>query len=211
MELNDKQIHIIEIAERMFAEQGYGETSIRDIAKESGINIAMVSYYFGSKEKLMEAIFHYRINHSWFTVQEIFEKTTLNPLEKVLALIDSFVEKLNDKACFHSIIVRQQLLGEKSPMLEMLNQSRQRNFKLINDLVLEGQRVGAFKPNVDVPFLMMTMVGTGYQVMHSKQYYKEIAGIKAEDEKSFEVEMKLRLKNHLHQIITSLLTHTPSL
>ena len=65
MEHNDKQVHIIETAEKLFALHGFAGTSIRDISREAGINVAMVSYYFGSKEKLMEAIFHHRITHAW--------------------------------------------------------------------------------------------------------------------------------------------------
>lgn len=205
MELNEKQVHIIKIAERLFAEQGYDGTSIRDISKEADTNIAMVSYYFGSKEKLMEAIFHYRINHSWFSVQEILENGNLNPMEKILALVDSFVDRLADKSYFHSIVVRQQLLGERSPMLEMLNESRQRNFKLINGLVLEGQQQGIFHPDVDVAMLMITMVGTGYQLMHSKQYYKNVSGIEIQDAQALDLDLKARLKRHLHQIMKSLL------
>ena len=44
MELNEKQIKILEVAEKMFAENGYDGTSIRAIAKEADINIAMISY-----------------------------------------------------------------------------------------------------------------------------------------------------------------------
>ena len=55
-EFNDKQIQILEVAETLFAEKGFDGTSIRDISKEAKINIAMVSYYFGSKERLLEAL-----------------------------------------------------------------------------------------------------------------------------------------------------------
>ena len=48
---NDKQIQILEVAEILFAEKGFDGTSIRNIAKLAKINIAMVSYYFGSKER----------------------------------------------------------------------------------------------------------------------------------------------------------------
>ena len=57
---NDKQINILQIAEKQFAEHGFDGTSIRDISKEAKINIAMISYYFGSKEKLLEALILFR-------------------------------------------------------------------------------------------------------------------------------------------------------
>jgi len=60
---NEKQIQIIEAAEKLFSENGFDGTSVRDIAEEAGVNLAMISYYFGSKEKLMESIFKHRGEH----------------------------------------------------------------------------------------------------------------------------------------------------
>ena len=54
MKFNDKQIEILNVAERLFAEEGFDGTSVRDIAKNANVNVAMISYYFGSKEKLLD-------------------------------------------------------------------------------------------------------------------------------------------------------------
>ncbi len=42
---------------KLFAEQGYAKTSIRQIALAAGANVAAVSYYFGNKEGLYRAVF----------------------------------------------------------------------------------------------------------------------------------------------------------
>jgi len=60
MNYSEKQLQIIGTAERLFSTKGFDGTSVRDIADEAGVNIAMISYYFGSKEKLMEALFERR-------------------------------------------------------------------------------------------------------------------------------------------------------
>lgn len=41
----------------LFADQGYTKTSIRQIAVEAGTNVAAISYYFGGKAGLYQAIF----------------------------------------------------------------------------------------------------------------------------------------------------------
>lgn len=56
MEYNDKEAHILQMAEHVFASYGYNETSIRRIAKDAKVNLAMVHYYFGTKEKLLYAV-----------------------------------------------------------------------------------------------------------------------------------------------------------
>jgi AcrR family transcriptional regulator len=48
-DFNEKQIQILLVSETLFAEKGFDGTSIRNIAKEAKINIAMVSYYFVQK------------------------------------------------------------------------------------------------------------------------------------------------------------------
>jgi AcrR family transcriptional regulator len=40
---------ILAAARKKFAEQGYEGTSVRQIASEADVNIAMISYYFGGK------------------------------------------------------------------------------------------------------------------------------------------------------------------
>jgi AcrR family transcriptional regulator len=64
MEYNAKQLQIIEVAERLFSQKGFAGTSVRDIAQEADVNVSMISYYFGSKEKLIEALFQLRMTES---------------------------------------------------------------------------------------------------------------------------------------------------
>ena len=49
---------LLDAAEGLFCERGFKGTSIRDIAASAGCNIASVNYYFGSKEKLYEEVWH---------------------------------------------------------------------------------------------------------------------------------------------------------
>jgi AcrR family transcriptional regulator len=47
---------IKEAARTVFMKKGYSATRTRDIAKEAGLNLALLNYYFRSKEKLFEII-----------------------------------------------------------------------------------------------------------------------------------------------------------
>ena len=38
---------ILYSAEKLFADKGFAATSTRDIAKSAGVNVSMISYYFG--------------------------------------------------------------------------------------------------------------------------------------------------------------------
>lgn len=57
---------ILEVAKQLFIENGYKGTSVRDIASESGTNVAMVNYYFRSKYNLFELVFEQTLEMLWF-------------------------------------------------------------------------------------------------------------------------------------------------
>jgi AcrR family transcriptional regulator len=47
---------ILDTAEQLFGEQGYGATSLRQIIAAAGVNLAAIHYHFGSKEELLDQI-----------------------------------------------------------------------------------------------------------------------------------------------------------
>ena len=52
---------ILDVAETFFADNGFAATSLRDITREAGVNIAAVNYHFGSKDELLGAVLERRI------------------------------------------------------------------------------------------------------------------------------------------------------
>jgi AcrR family transcriptional regulator len=49
------QDRLLDIAEELFADQGFAATSVRELAERAGVNPALIHYYFGSKKKLLFA------------------------------------------------------------------------------------------------------------------------------------------------------------
>lgn len=54
---NDVRTKIIDVSRSLFIKKGLKGTTVRDIATAAGTNVAMVNYYFQSKDKLFDAIF----------------------------------------------------------------------------------------------------------------------------------------------------------
>jgi AcrR family transcriptional regulator len=47
---------ILTVAERLFADNGFVGTTLRNVVSEAGVNLAAVHYHFGSKEELFRAV-----------------------------------------------------------------------------------------------------------------------------------------------------------
>lgn len=54
--MSDTAADILDAAERLFAANGYGATSIRSITREAGVNVAAVHYHFGTKESVLRGV-----------------------------------------------------------------------------------------------------------------------------------------------------------
>ena len=52
----DTKSRILDAAFRCLATTGYGALSVREIAKDAGVNHALISYYFGGKDRLVIAV-----------------------------------------------------------------------------------------------------------------------------------------------------------
>ena len=48
---------ILDAAERLYAERGFGDVTLRDIVAEANVNLAAVNYHFGSKDELIAELF----------------------------------------------------------------------------------------------------------------------------------------------------------
>ena len=71
----------METAEILFAEKGFNGTSVRDIAEKAHVNLAMISYYFGSKDKLLESLFDYRGEHLKLKLESMIQDKALGSFE----------------------------------------------------------------------------------------------------------------------------------
>jgi AcrR family transcriptional regulator len=207
MKLNDKQIQIIEIAERLFAERGFDGTSVRDIAHEAEVNIAMISYYFGSKEKLMEALLEWRVGEIKIRVESLIKDDRFTPLEKVNMLIDEHIERAIQKKSFHKIMVSVQVTNKNPSILKAANQVKIRNAKVIAELIKDGQKKGVFKKNIDLILMLNTLVGTVNQNMMNLDYYREFNSQTEMTDEAFQSIIKKRLSIHIKKLFKAMLTN----
>ena len=83
----DKRERLVDAARALFHHQGFGETSLADIARESGVPVGNVYYYFKTKEDIAAAVI---AEHSAYlgTIARQAEKLPA-PRDRILSMIDS--------------------------------------------------------------------------------------------------------------------------
>jgi len=198
--MKDKRTHIIETAMDLFARKGYEGTSIREIAERASVNLAMVNYYFGSKEKLFENIVEYKSAVTRGLLDEILNNDKLSSIEKIYSIIDSYVEKLFTHRSFHRLIYQELILNQREELQNSIVNHLAPNSVIIKRIIETGIKNEEFK-KVDVELTLASLMGTVNQVLLSRKFCNKIMN-KDDDYVPYDdIKFRKRVRNHLKQLM----------
>lgn len=88
----DTRERILDTAEHLLAEHGYDRVSVRDITGKAGINLALVTYHFGTKERLLECVIERRAEVLNKERQAALKKAMTSDAPSVADVMSAFVE-----------------------------------------------------------------------------------------------------------------------
>ncbi|TDG37305.1 TetR/AcrR family transcriptional regulator [Pedobacter changchengzhani] len=158
MEKIDKKLAILEAANKLFCEMGYEGTSTRQIAKESGANMAMINYYFGSKEGVFIEIMNERIEN--FSAHlKIINEDKITCLEKLHLVIEGYATRIFNNPSFHKMMHRELSLSQRPQIYDKIKDAMGHNMQMIENIISGGIDDGSFN-KVDVRMLIGTIMGT---------------------------------------------------
>ena len=198
--ITDKKEHIMNAAIELFAEKGFEGSSIRDLAARADVNVAMVNYYFGSKDKLFEAIVAYKAGFMRGKLDEIAANNQLTEIEKIDLVIESYVLKILSNPSFHRVLHQELLMGERETMHKNIINIFVANTKIIRHIIEQGIRKKVFK-KVDPELTMATIIGTINQVMLSKAMCTLLINREESFDPYTDIAFRNRLVKHLKQVI----------
>ncbi|HWB90466.1 MAG TPA: TetR family transcriptional regulator [Puia sp.] len=199
--MSDKREHILIVAERLFGERGFDGTSVRDIAQSAGVNLAMISYYFGSKEKLLEAMIQFRSEYTYGILEELNKDQSLSPWDKIDRLVEFYVDRILNNLPFHNIMYQEATAFRSEEIKEKIIALKMRNLEQINKIITDGQEKKLFR-RVDIPMTVGTIMGTISAYTQSRVYSCNILAIREDaDDNVFREKLSKRLKAHLKHLL----------
>jgi AcrR family transcriptional regulator len=196
---------ILETALRLFAEQGFEAVSTRLIAKESGANISLISYYFGSKEKLFEAILSAKIPQMRVQLEAILHDNTLDSWAKVFTLLDLYIDRVFHQRSFNRIIIREMSLMQRPDHANIIVQQIMANWQVIFAIFEQGQTQNVFRRNLDITMTWVSILGTVFQIVNNSPMACAMVGAKNEEELFSDIYID-RVRQHLRGLLVSHLT-----
>jgi AcrR family transcriptional regulator len=200
--MSDKRDHILTSAEKLFAEKGFDGTSVRDIAQLAGVNLAMISYYFGSKEKLLEALIEFRAMYAYGILEELNKNESLSPWDKIDRLVEFYVDRILNNLPFHNIMYQESATNYRSEEIKQkVITIKMRNLDQITKIIADGQQKKLFR-QVDIPMTVGTIMGTISSYTQSRSYSCLILALQENvNDDTYRQRLAVRLKSHLKQLL----------
>lgn len=196
-----KEENILFAAEKLFAEKGFNGTSTREIAAKANVNISMISYYFGSKEKLFERIFEFRMNESLSFTQEILESTDMNEWEKLNVVITRYIFRVKNLKTFYLIFQREQLTNQNENIMTIINNSKLGFLTIYKQLLQQGFEKKIFTKKPRLEFIHAIISGTIFTGINNVALYKNFAGNPEKFEDNYYEEMNIHIRNLLKNLL----------
>ena len=196
-----KEENILFNAEKLFAEKGFEGTSIREISKEANVNVSMISYYFGSKEKLFEKIFEFRMNESLSFAKDVIADNKMNEWEKLIVVINRYTDRVKNLKTFYLIMQREQLTNKNEHIVKVLNESKMGFLEIYKQLIESGLKNKVFTKRPRLEFIHSTISGTIFSALNSLPIYKNCYSGDKNYEQTYFEELNIHIQNILKHLL----------
>ena len=190
----EKQIKILDVAEELIAKKGFDGTSVRDICSKANINVAMISYYFGSKEKMMSYLYQYRVQRTKESFSEFAQTIKEGKPEMQMKEIVNYVISLLFKySFFHGFVTQEMrsLDNVKDDLLEFYQTCVIR----IEEIVKRGIVSGVFHNAPKSEDILTMIIGSALFVIRNKNFYEQY--VPTNNEAQYQKESEQKLKNSI--------------
>ena len=148
----DVKTKILLAAKKLFAEQGFDATTVRQICNEAGVGIALVSYHFGGKENVFYALFDHFLPNT--NLEEIVQLDPIEGLKRFIQVVIRFrIEEPEMAAIFHKEMV------SKSPRLEFIRSYSITTWEKLREILDNGRKQGLFSFQ-SLDYMMLFIMGT---------------------------------------------------
>lgn len=187
----DKQTHILTVAEELIAKKGFEGTSVRDISSKANINVAMISYYFGSKEKMMSYLYQYRVQKTREHFAEFTETIREGrPEMQIREIIRYIVTQLFKYSYFHGFVTQELRHTEhlKAELMEFYEICVQR----FDDLIKRGVAAGVFTYAPKAEDVVSVVLGTTLFTIRNRQFVQSYLPSANDDNFLDEAEKKVK-------------------
>ena len=148
---------ILQAATLLFSRENFSSVSIKKIAAASGVNSALISYYFGGKKNLYQEVL-YTEAEKFLKLQDTIRQRTESPLNKLRTYVDSIAE-MQRAHPYNIHLIYRELLSPQPMFENYVRNKLYRIHQFMAELVNEAIACGEIKTNIKPTHVAFTLEG----------------------------------------------------
>lgn len=154
-EYSATELKILEAAKKVFQNKGYGAARTRDIAAEAGINLALLNYYFRSKQYLFKIIMYDSFKNFVGVVFSVVTDESLSLEEKIKRVVNGYTDLLIKEPEIATFILTE-LRNHPEDLIKVIQPDILMNSSLMKQFK-EAQENGTVKQTEFIHFMVNTV------------------------------------------------------
>jgi TetR/AcrR family fatty acid metabolism transcriptional regulator len=154
---NGKHEAILRAAIRVFARNGYFNSKVADVAREAGVADGTVYLYFKNKDDLLLSIITEMLNSFIARAREETARLA-SPLEKLCRIGELHLQSLGSDRDL-AIVFEVEIRHSTKFMEEFSTKKLSEYFRLIREIVEDGQRTGHFRADINAQIVTKVFFG----------------------------------------------------
>ncbi|MDB5155115.1 MAG: TetR/AcrR family transcriptional regulator [Mucilaginibacter sp.] len=201
----DKKDHILDVAEKVFSELGFDGASTRTISGEAGVNMAMLNYYFGSKEGLFLAVFNRKITSFQNLLQNLGNDDSMTAWNKIEKYIEMYAERVVNNNCFQKMLYQEMSMQRRGDLADKISEILMKNVSEVRKILQDGIANGEFNKDTDMEMVIATIYGTKNFIINAPQLTSNMLGYDIQNDKLLEERLKPRIEAYLKKLLKAYL------
>ena len=153
----DAKEKLLAAAVPLFAEKGFAAVSIREVAEAAGVNSALISYYFGGKSGLYEAVLNEQFSVITVFLQSLGAQP-LTPPEKIRGYARA-VARAHQREPHLIYLWFREMAEPSSPFRHIIVEKIAMAAQFLRETLLEGVRLGIFRADVPLEYAVIGLAG----------------------------------------------------
>jgi AcrR family transcriptional regulator len=154
----DVRRRLVAVARDLFATRAFGEVGIRELARAANVTPGMISYYFGDKQGLYEAMLSSVFEEMLARVRELAAEHAqgTRPLE---ALVRLYIATIASQPWLPAVVLREIVTGDSAARARFIERFASRVGTLVPGLLAGEIAAGELRADLDPRLAMLSLFG----------------------------------------------------
>jgi TetR/AcrR family fatty acid metabolism transcriptional regulator len=165
IEKNHKYHQILEAAVKVFARQGFHQSTVAQIAKEAGVADGTIYLYFKNKDDILVQFFSFRAKQVFESFREEVDRaqTSADKLRNLVRRHLAEFQRDRDGAVVYQVETHQNSRMAEAQIREMSQMYRD----LIAEIIEQGQQEGTIRKDLYVGLVKRFIIGAVDEVINT--------------------------------------------